>query len=135
MKAGKAVLLFIIGVLLVLLALPVAWGFSVLSGYILMIIAIIVGAYLIARRGTSKLPLILGVVLLVIAIPVLLGTLAVHVSLWAILRGMEEATKVTTINSSIGRSIKAGEWLITVLDVKEATYIRKDDSYYKANLN
>jgi len=132
MSGARAVLLFVIGMLLALLTFPIAWAASALLGYIFVIIAIVIGAYLIARRGTSRLPLVLGVVLLVIAIPVLLGTLTIHAGLWAISKGAEEATKVTTINGSIGGSVKAGDWMITALRMRGAMYIKKDDSYYRA---
>lgn len=132
MMGAKAVLLFIVGMLFALLAFPTAWAVSALLGYIFVIITIVIGAYLIAKEGKSKLPLVLGIVLLIIAIPVLLGTLVIHIGLWSISKGVEEATKVTTVNGSIGKGVKAGEWIVTVLGVKETTYIKKDDLYYKA---
>jgi hypothetical protein len=132
MGGARAVFLFIVGMLLALLAFPIAWGASALLGYVFAIAAIAIGAYLVARRGAARLPLVLGIVLLVVAVPVLLGTLAVHAGLWAISKGVEEASKVTTVSGSVGEGVKAGEWMITVLGVKEATYIKEDNSYYKA---
>ena len=78
MSTGKAFLLLILGMILVLLIFPVVFAASVGLGYVLAIIVIALGAYLIFKR------------------------------------------------------IKVGDWEITVLDVKESTYVRENNNYYKA---
>lgn len=130
MRAVKDILLFVVGFMLAILAFPLTWGVSALLGYASAIAAIVIGAYLVARR--SLLPLILGVILLVIAVPVLLGTIAIHLGLWAVEEAVEEITRETTVTGSIGEAVKAGEWAFTVLGVREAEYLKKGDSYYKA---
>ncbi len=132
MSTGKAILLFILGIILALLTLPIALIISAGLGYAFAIIAIVLGAYLISKWGERKLPLVLGIVLLIITVPILLGTAFIHMGLWMLGKAIEEATKTKSITAHLGETIKAGDWEITVLGVKEAMYIKKDDSYYKA---
>jgi len=132
LKAGKALVLFILGIILALLAFPIAWSVSAALGYVFVIVAIILGAYLIAKRGGSRLPLVLGIVLLVIAVPTLVGTAVIHMGVWAVKEAIEEVTETKSTTASIGESVRAGDWEIAVLGVREAEYVRKGDSYYKA---
>ena len=132
MKTGKAVVFFILGLILALLAFPTAWAVSAGLGYSFAIIAVILGAYLVAKRGESRLPLVLGIVLLIISILSLVGTATIHMGLWAFTEAVRRATEAKSIAASIGETIKAEDWGITVLDLRKAEYIRKDDSYYRA---
>jgi len=132
MRTGKALALFILGILLALLTFPTAWSVSAGLGYVFAIISIILGAYLIAKREGRRLPLVLGIILLIVAVPALLGTAFIHMGLWVFKEAVEEATETKSITAHIGETIKAGDWEITVLEVKGAEYIKEDDSYYKA---
>ncbi|RLE54470.1 MAG: hypothetical protein DRJ40_10920 [Thermoprotei archaeon] len=132
MKTGKAIVLFILGLVLALLVFPTAWSVSAGLGYVFAIVSIIIGAYLIAKREGRTLPLVLGIILLIVAVPALLGTAAIHMGLWAVKKAVEEATETKSITARIGEPIRAGNWEITVLKIDEAEYIKKDDSYYKA---
>lgn len=132
MKAGKAIALFILGIIFALLTFPIAWSVSIALGYVFAIIAIVTGAYLIAKREGRKLPLVLGIILLLIAIPTFLGTAFIHVGLWVVKEAIEEVTETETATARVGETIKAGNWEVIVLEIKETEYIKKGDSYYKA---
>ena len=45
---------------------------------------------------------------------------------------VKEVEKGKAIYAKLGEPIRVGDWKITVLDVKEATYVREDNSYYRA---
>lgn len=132
MRGSVAVLLFIVGLLLALLTFPVALGVSAGLGYVFAIIAIILGAYLVAKRAGKTLPLVLGVVLLVIAVPALIGTAFTHAVFWSMKGVVEEVVKTNVLSGKVGEPVKAGDWEITVLSVKEASCISSDDTYYVA---
>lgn len=132
MSTGKAVLLFIVGIISALLTFPAAFFVSAALGYVLGIFSIVVGAYLIAKRENSRLPLVLGIVLLIIAIPSLLGTAAVHLGLLALNKTLKEITKTKTLEGQLGTPIRVDDWRITVTRVRECTYIKDDGAYYRA---
>jgi len=78
METGKAMALFILGLLLALATFLTAWSVSAgLRIYIRNYINCL-EMYLIAKREGRKLPLVLGIILLVVAIPSLLGTAHPH---------------------------------------------------------
>ncbi|WP_167827577.1 DUF4352 domain-containing protein [Pyrobaculum islandicum] len=132
MRVWKAVVLFLLGFFLALFAFPVAWATSALLGYLFAIAGIVIGAYMVAKRESAKLPLILGVVLMIFSLLALLGTFIVHIALWSLAEAAREASKVVNLTGTLGRGVKAGDWVITAVDVREAAYIRSDSSYYKA---
>jgi len=132
MKAGKAIVLFILGLVLAFLVFPIAWAVSIALGYVFAIVSIILGACLIAKREGRTLPLVLGIILLIIAVPALLGTAVIHIGLWTVKEAVEEATETKSITAHIGEAIKASNWEITVLEVKGTEYIKKGDFYYGA---
>ena len=132
MSTGKAVLLFVLGIVFALLAFPVAFYVSAGLGYAFAIIAVILGAYLISKRGGRTLPLALGIALIVLSLAILTGTAIVHIGVWTLKEAVEKVTEIKTIHGELAKPIRAGNWEITVLGVKEAVYIREDESYYKA---
>lgn len=132
MKTVNVLVLFILGILLALIAFPVAFFTSALLGYIICIIAIILGALLIAKRAGKNLALVLGIVLVVIGLGVFGGILTMHIAVTGVKEAVEEATKPKYLEATLGSPIAAGDWRITVTKVKEVSYVMKDDSYYSA---
>ena len=128
LSTGKIIFLFIIGIILALLVFPVAFFTSILLGYIFGIIAVIISAYMIAKRKGRIPPLALGIVLLVISLVSLVGTATLHMGLYV----AQEAMKTKSIKGVIGTPIQANNWRITVTEIKEAEYIKHDNSYYGA---
>ena len=130
---GKSILFFVLGFFLAILVFPVAFFASILLGYILGFIAIILATVLIARRGGKNLPLILGVILLVISLISIGGTLIIHAGVYTVSKAMEaveEVIRTQTVETGLGAPLRVDEWEITIKDVKEAKYIRRDDSFY-----
>jgi len=139
LSTEKAILLFVLGIVFALLAFPVAFYVSVGLGYAFAIIAVILGAYLISKHGGRALPLALGTALIVFSLAILTGTAMVHMGVWTLKEAteilkeeVEKVTEIKTIHGELAKPIRAGDWEITVLGVKEAIYIREDESYYRA---
>lgn len=132
MRVWKTVVLFLLGFFLALFAFPVAWATSALLGYLFAIAGIAIGAYMVAKGESAKLPFILGLVLMIFSFLVLLGTFIVHMALWSLAETAKEATKVVNLTGTLGQGVKAGDWVITAVDVRETAYIRSDNTYYKA---
>lgn len=135
MHTSKALILFVVGLLLVLIAFPVAFFVSAALSYVLCLIAVGFGAYMIAKRGGRTLPLVLGVLLLIAGVGVFAGTLFIHMTTYAISKAIEEAAKTKYVSASIGEAITIGDWKITVADVKESVYVKSDNNYYSAKNN
>jgi energy-coupling factor transporter transmembrane protein EcfT len=128
MGALKAIVLFLLGIIFVFFAFPIAFFVSAGLGYILCLLGIGIGAYMIAKREKKALPLVLGVLLVIAGLGSLLVTATVHAGTYAI----SEAVKTRNLTAKINEPIKAGDWEITVKEVKETAYIRVDSSYYGA---
>ena len=132
MRAGKAVALFAVGFVLALLVWPIAWSVSAGLGYALGVAAIVLGAILVSKRGGATLPLVLGIVLLLVSLASVVGTAVVHMGLYAAAKAVEEATKVEHASGVVGQPMVVDGWEVTVLGVREAKYVKHDDSYYSA---
>ncbi len=124
--------LFIVGLILVIMTFPVAWSVSAGLGYALGIAAIVLGAYLVSRRGGKTLPLILGTVLIVLAVIAITGTAVIHVGLWSVSTALQSATKVKHVEGRVKELIRAGSLGIAVLNVSEGKYVAYSGSFYAA---
>jgi hypothetical protein len=132
MSTAKVVVLFVVGLLLTVLVFPVAFFVSAALGYIFGVIALAIGVWLVVKRAGKTLPLVLGIVLAVIAVISIAGTAFIHMTVYGVSKAVEEATKTKYVSGVIGKAITVGDWEITVLDVKEAKYLKSGDSYYAA---
>lgn len=128
MGTAKAIVLFLLGIILVFFAFPVAFFVSIGLGYILCLLGIGIGAYMIAKREKRALPLVLGVLLVIAGLGSLFVTATLHAGAYAV----SEALRTRNLTARINEPIKAGDWEITVRNVREAIYIRVDNSYYGA---
>jgi hypothetical protein len=131
-STARAVLLFIIGLLLSILVFPVAFYVSVALGYLFGVIALVVGVWLAIKRAGRTLPLVLGIVLAIVATISIGATAFIHVAVYGIGKAVEEATKTKYVSGVIGQAVAVGDWEIMVLDIKEARYLRSGDSYFAA---
>jgi len=132
MSTAKAVVLFIVGLLLAILVFPVAFFASAALGYIFGVMALVIGVWLVAKRAGKTLPLVLGIVLAVIAVISIGSTAFIHMTAYGVEKTVEEATKTKYVSGVIGQTIIVGDWEITALGVKEAKYLKSGDSYYAA---
>jgi len=132
---GKSILLFVLGLFLAILVFPVAFFASALLGYILGFIAIILAAILIAKRGSRNLPLVLGVVLLILSLVSIGGTAVIHAGVYTVSKAVEEVVRTETVEASVGTPLRIDEWEIIIKNVKEAKYIKSDDSFYGSKEN
>lgn len=123
---------FVLGLLFVLFAFPVAFYVSAALGYLLLFVAIALGVYMVARRE-GRLQLVLGIVLLIFAIPVLFVTAAVHIGAWALAEAFKEVAAVKDVAGDVGEAVNAGEWEITVFRVNEAKSVEIDNRHYKTD--
>jgi hypothetical protein len=130
MSAGRAVALFLLGLLLALLAFPVAYAVSAGLGYLMAITALAIGAYMAARRGGRALPLALGVTLAALSVVVIAVTAAIHFTAYAVSKALE--TKTAVLEARPGQSANLGIWRLAVLEIIEAKYIKHSGSYYAA---
>ncbi len=128
MGIAKVILLFLLGIILVFFAFPIAFFVSAGLGYIFCLVGIGIGAYMIVKREKKALPLVLGVLLVIAGLGSLFVTATVHAGAYAVSKALE--TK--NLTAKINEPIKAGNWEIIVKNVREATYIRKDSDYYGA---
>jgi len=131
LSTGKAVLLFILGIILALVAFPTAFVVFFGLSYAFAITAMVLGAYLISKQKGRMLPLVLGIILVVFAFMALMGMAIVHIGMWALKEIAEEITETKSIHGNLGEPIRVENWEISVLGVKEATYIKADDFYYR----
>ena len=125
MSIAKSILLFVFGIIFALLSYPVAWYASVLIGYILVAVAVVIGAYLIARRNGAKMPLILGIVLSLFGLLMIAGITSAYMAAIALkgtaeafAQAVENATKFKSVSGF--KSVTAGNWRFTVVDVRES---------------
>jgi hypothetical protein len=139
MSTARAVILFAIGLLLAVLVFPVAFFVSAALGYVFGVIALAIGVWLAVKRAGGTLPLVLGVVLVVIAVISIAGTAFIHMAVYSVSKAVEsvskaveEAVETKHVSGVIGQAVTVGNWEITVLGVKEAKYLKRDDSYYAA---
>jgi hypothetical protein len=132
MSTAKVVVLFVVGLLLAVLVFPVAFFVSATLGYIFGVIALAIGVWLAVKGAGKTLPLVLGIVLAVIAVISIAGTAFIHITVYGVSKAVEEATKTKYVSGVIGKAVTVGDWEITVLDVKEAKYLKSGDSYYAA---
>ena len=132
MSTARIVILFVIGLLLTLLVFPVAFFVSAALGYVFGVIALAIGVWLAVKRAGRTLPLVLGVVLVAIAIISIAGTAFIHMAAYSVSKAVEEAVETKYVFGVIGQTVTVGDWEITVLGVKEAKYLKRDDSYYAA---
>lgn len=139
MSTAKVIALFVVGLLLAALVFPVAFFASAALGYIFGVIALAIGVWLAVKRAGKTLPLVLGIVLAVIAVISITGTAFVHMTVYSVSKAVEETTKAieeTTktkyVSGVIGQAVTVGNWEITVLNVKEAKYLKSGDIYYAA---
>jgi hypothetical protein len=130
---GKAVLLFITGLLIMLFAFPIFVGVSAGLGYVFIIITIGLAIYLIAKHDDKKVPLVLGIVLLVIGVFVIIGMAFIHATLMSFEESVGEMTESRVMSARFREAVKLGEWEVAVINVRAANYISKDDSYYVAD--
>ena len=131
LSTGKAVLLFILGIILALVAFPTAFVVFFGLSYAFAITAMVLGAYLISKQKGRMLPLVLGIILVVFSFMALMGMAIVHIGMWALKEITEEITETKSIHGNLGEPIRVENWEISVLGVKEATYIKADDFYYR----
>jgi hypothetical protein len=132
MSTARVVILFVIGLLLALLVFPVAFFVSAALGYVFGVIALAIGVWLAVKRAGRTLPLVLGVVLVVIAVISIAGTAFIHMAAYSVSKAVEKAVETKHVFGVIGQAVTVGDWEITVLGVKEAKYLKRDDSYYAA---
>jgi len=78
-STGTAVVLFLLGLFLVLMAFLAAFVVTVVLGYILAAAALAIGIYMAVKRGGRILPLVLGVVLAVFSLAVLAVVVAAQI--------------------------------------------------------
>jgi hypothetical protein len=75
-------------------------------------------------------------VLAVIAVISITGTAFVHMfvpmTVYSVSKAVEETTKTKYASGVIGQAVTVGNWEITVLNVKEAKYLKSGDIYYAA---
>jgi hypothetical protein len=126
MSTARVVILFVIGLLLAVLVFPVAFFVSAALGYVFGVIALAIGVWLVVKRAGRTLPLVLGIVLVVIAVISIAGTAFIHMAAYSVSKAVE--TKY--VFGVIGQTVTVGNWEITVLGMKEAKYLKSDDSYY-----
>jgi uncharacterized metal-binding protein len=79
-STGTAVVLFLLGLFLVLMAFLAAFVVTVVLGYILAATALTIGIYMAVKRGGRILPLVLGVVLAVFSLAVLAVVTAAQIA-------------------------------------------------------
>jgi len=127
-STAKVIALFVVGLLLAALAFPVAFFASAALGYIFGVIALAIGVWLVVKRAGKTLPLVLGIVLAVIAVISITGTAFVHMTVYSVSKAVE--TKYAS--GVIGQAVTVDKWEITVLNVKEAKYLKSGDIYYAA---
>jgi len=127
-KAGN-IILFVIGLLLALLAYPIAWFASVGLAYVFTVIALVLGVLMAVKR-TSGAELVLGIVLAVLAVLVLVGIAFTHMAVEKAVETIREATEVKNITASIGERVSACSWAVTVLSIKTSDYVKIGNSYY-----
>ncbi|AEM39089.1 hypothetical protein Pyrfu_1229 [Pyrolobus fumarii 1A] len=139
METAASILLFIMGLFLVLLVFPVAFYASAALGYLLGLVALGIGAYLIFKRGGRILPAVLGVMLSAAAIIALGGTALIHMSVYVAKEAVEEAaemlqntTRTRSLSGVVGESLQVNDWAIKVEEVRETTSILYDSTLYKA---
>jgi hypothetical protein len=126
MSISKAVVLFMVGLLLASLAPPITLWISAALGYIFGIIALALGALLVVKRAGRVLPLLLGMLLTFLAAATIgMTTIAVYVM------GATK-TKPEQVTGSLGQPISIGDWEVTVLSVREAEYLKIEEWYYSA---
>jgi len=130
---GKTVLLFIMGLLFILFALPIFVGVSAGLGYVLVIITIGLAIYLIAKHGDRKVPLVLGIVLLIIGVFTIIGMAFIHAVLMSFEESIEEVTQSRVVSARFREAVKLGELEVAVINVRAANYISQDGSYYVAD--
>jgi len=128
MSTARILVLFVIGLLLTLLVFPVAFFVSAALGYVFGVIALAIGVWLAVKRAGRTLPLVLGVVLVAIAVISIAGTAFIHMAAYSV----SKAVETKHVSGVIGQAVTVGDWEITVLGVKEAKYLKRDDSYYAA---
>jgi len=123
-------LLFVTGLVFLGLALPLSQAQGELSvlGDVFISAALVVALHLISERSAGKLVLILGLTLLAVTIPAfaLYVTNKIESAPW--FTALRRGYWLTSIEGSIGDSIKVGKAVITVLDVKEAEYVKEENS-------
>lgn len=132
LSTGKAVALFILGLLFAILVFPIAFVVSAGLGYILGIMAIVFSIILMIRRGGRTLPLALGALLLVISLVSITGTAVIHIGAYAAVKAVEEIARTETTEAGVRTSIRTDKWEIVVEEVLETTYIKSDKSFYGA---
>lgn len=54
----------------------------------------------------------------------LTGTAIVHMGLWVLAETAEEVTEAKSVHGNLGEPVRVEDWEITVLGVKEATYVK-----------
>jgi len=126
MSTAKIVVLFIIGLFLVFLTLPIASLVSAALSYIIGIIVLAIGILLAIKRGGRTLPLVLGIVLTILAVIAIGATALIHIAVYILSKSVE--TKYVT--GMLGQPIATGNWEITVLNVRESRHIRRGDTYF-----
>ncbi|RLG49915.1 MAG: hypothetical protein DRN96_08800, partial [Thermoproteota archaeon] len=89
-----------------LFTFPVAFFVSAALGYLIGILAMLVGVYMIAKHERKTLPLVLGVIVILVSIPALLMTMAVHVGVYAAKEAVEAATEEKTVEGKGGEPLK-----------------------------
>jgi hypothetical protein len=132
MSTSRAVVLFIIGLLLALLTFPTAFWISAALGYVFGIIALVIGVLLVVKRAGRALPLVLGIVLAVIAVISIAGTAFMHMAFYAVSQSVQGVTKPREVTGSLRQPISVGDWRVTVLGVREGKYLREGNVYYSA---
>lgn len=139
METIKSVILFIIGLILLFAAFPIAWAVSALLGYIMIIISIALGITLIVKREYEKAPLILGCILTVISVLSFIGLLSIHLGLLTLSKAVSQAEKefkkTTTakvINGRINEYLKVDDFLVKVYKIEETRFVSVDNVVYSA---
>lgn len=132
MGVGKALLLFLVGMFLAFIVFPVAFFVSAGLGYIIGLVALGMGVYLIARREGRILPLVLGIILCVLSFLALAGTAAVHIGAYVLSETAKEVTKTKSVTAVLGQPVAVDRWQIVVEGVEEAAVVKSSEGYYRA---
>jgi len=127
----KNLVLFVLGLLLAVLAYPVAWVVSVGLAYAMAVLGIVFGGLIVAKRY-GKVELILGIMLILISAGSLGLTAMTHAVVSGVQKAVEETLTTKNITATLGERIVAGSWAVTVLKMDTAEYVKEGDKYYSA---
>jgi hypothetical protein len=132
MSTVKVIVLFFIGLFLAFLVFPVAFWVSAVFGYVMGVVALAIGVLLAVKRGGRTLPLVLGIVLAILVAAAIGATAFIHIVAYGVGKAVEEVAKTKYAAGVLGQPITVGSWEITILNVKESKYLRREETYFAA---